>query len=109
MVVATVALSWSDPMFWGPRPPDAGYVHRVAVSSAFTALGLGSRILDWAAGRVVDQGRSWLRLDCAADNTSLRAYYEARGFRCVDEIDIHLPSQVSPRDPWPAALYQKPA
>jgi ribosomal protein S18 acetylase RimI-like enzyme len=77
---ATFALLWSDPAFWGERPPDAGYVHAVAVRRAYAGRGLGEQLLDWAEAQAAVAGREYLRLDCMSDNATLRAYYERLGF-----------------------------
>lgn len=47
-IIATVALQWSDEMFWGTRDPDAGYVHRLVVRRDRAGADLGAWILDWA-------------------------------------------------------------
>ena len=78
--VATFAFLWSDPAFWGERPPDAGYVHALAVRRAYAGRGLGERLLDWADGQAGAAGREYLRLDCMSDNAILRTYYERFGF-----------------------------
>jgi hypothetical protein len=31
-LLGTFALSWGDPMFWGGRPPDSGYLHRLCTN-----------------------------------------------------------------------------
>ena len=76
--VATLALLWDDPHFWGEQPPVAGYVHAIAVRREFA--GLGPKLLDWAAARVREARRDFLRLDCLSENTALRSYYERHGF-----------------------------
>jgi ribosomal protein S18 acetylase RimI-like enzyme len=86
--VATFALLWSDPAFWGERPPDAGYVHAIAVRRAYAGRELGKRLLDWAEGRATESGREYLRLDCVTDNENLRAYYERLGFEPRGETRI---------------------
>ena len=78
--IATIALQWMDEETWGPRPPDAGYVHSLAVRRACSGHGIGRALLDWAAGEVARAGRRLLRLDCVAHNAALRAYYESAGF-----------------------------
>lgn len=78
--IATLALQWADEEMWGARPPDAGYVHGLAVRRAWAGHGIGRALLDWAAQEVARAGRGWLRLDCAAHNAALKAYYEAAGF-----------------------------
>jgi GNAT superfamily N-acetyltransferase len=76
-VSGTVTLDHSDPV-WDGLPGAALYVHRMAVRRS--ASGLGTVILEWAAGVARRQGREALRLDCVAANGRLRAYYEAAGF-----------------------------
>jgi protein-tyrosine phosphatase len=78
--MATLALQWADEEMWGARPPDAGYVHGLAVRRTYAGHGIGRVLLDWAAGEVARARRSYLRLDCVAHNGALRAYYEAAGF-----------------------------
>lgn len=77
-LVATITLQWEDEAVWGPRPPDAGYVHRLAVRRA--AAGVGADLLTWAEQETRARGRSFLRLDCWSENTRLREYYETHGF-----------------------------
>jgi GNAT superfamily N-acetyltransferase len=78
--IGTLALQWADEEMWSARPPDAGYVHGLAVRRAYAGHGVGRALLDWAAGEVARAGRKFLRLDCVAHNGALRAYYEAAGF-----------------------------
>lgn len=104
--VGTLALSWDDPTFWGSQPPDAGYLHRLAIRRRASALDLGAVMVQWAQRKVAQASRGWLRLDCAATNEPLRAYYEALGFVLVLEADVELPPNLGVANPWPAALYQ---
>jgi len=78
--VATVNLSWDDARFWGPQPPVAGYVHRLAVRPRFGGRGLGRALIQWAAERVRSEQRAFLRLDCLASNARLCRYYTDLGF-----------------------------
>lgn len=77
-LVATITLQWGDELVWGPRPADAGYVHRLAVRRA--AAGVGAELLAWAEQETRAAGRDFLRLDCWSENARLRQYYEANGF-----------------------------
>jgi GNAT superfamily N-acetyltransferase len=79
-VVATVTLLWDDRTYWGERPPDAAYVHKLAVRRACAGRRLGSAIVEWADATAAAAGRAFLRLDCLADNPAIRAYYEQLGF-----------------------------
>ena len=78
----TLALQWSDEEVWGDTPGDAGYVHGLAVRRDFAGRGLGRELLRWAEDRVALSGRSYLRLDCLAENQGLNEYYGRAGFRC---------------------------
>ncbi|WP_169979617.1 N-acetyltransferase [Microbispora sp. H10836] len=88
---ATIAVDGhADPEFWTPgdRPGDALYVHKLAVSRAYSGQGLGEALLDWAALRAAVHGRPYLRLDCAKDNAGLQSYYRRAGFRHVRTVDL---------------------
>ena len=87
-VVATLALLWSDPEFWGDQPPVARYVHALAVRRAYAGRGLGTSLLDWAEAETAASGREYLRLDCMSDNPVMRAYYEGQGFEPQGEADL---------------------
>lgn len=78
--VATCWLTEDDPIMWGERPPDALYLHRLAVRRE--AAGAGRLLLAWAEAAVLARGRRLLRLDCVAANHALCAYYERAGYRC---------------------------
>jgi protein-tyrosine phosphatase len=86
--IATVTLLWEDPEFWGDRPPDAGYVHRLAVDPTRSGEGWGRRIVEWAVARVRARGRAWVRLDCVAANAGIRRYYRELGFAEVGEVAV---------------------
>ena len=78
-LVATITLQWDDELVWGPRPPEAGYVHRLAVRRG--AAGVGAELLAWAEQETRASGRALLRLDCWSENARLREYYESHGFQ----------------------------
>ncbi|MFI6812101.1 GNAT family N-acetyltransferase [Nonomuraea sp. NPDC050328] len=102
--IACIALDGhADPEFWTPadRPADARYVHKLAVSRAWSGMGLGDALLDWAGATVGDAGLGWLRLDCAKDNAGLQRYYRRRGFTHLRTVD--LPHRAS------GALFQRRA
>jgi GNAT superfamily N-acetyltransferase len=84
--VATVTLLESDP-FWGERPHDALYVHKLAVRRDRAGRGIGAALLDWAAGHAAQGGRSFLRLDCLNGDAGIRRYYESLGFEDRGEFD----------------------
>ncbi|WP_053752617.1 GNAT family N-acetyltransferase [Streptomyces sp. MMG1533] len=78
-------LWWTDPAAWGPRPPDAGYIHRLMTTPHTSPPGTGRHLLAEAESRITATGRPYARLDCLASNPRLRAYYESAGYTVVGE------------------------
>jgi GNAT superfamily N-acetyltransferase len=87
--VATVTLLWDDSMYWGERPPDAAYVHKLAVSRARAGQRIGQAIVEWADATAAAAGRDYLRLDCLRDNPGIRAYYERLGFEHRGDLAVN--------------------
>jgi GNAT superfamily N-acetyltransferase len=83
--VATVWMLPDDP-YWGDRPPDAFYVHKLAVRRDRAGRGIGAAIVEWANAEAAEAGREFLRLDCLGDNPGIRTYYEDLGFQHHDDI-----------------------
>jgi len=87
--VAVVRLLWSDPLFWGERDDgSAAYVHTLAVRRDHAGRGIGLWILAWAEEQARATGRRFLRLDCAASNPALFAYYERAGFTALGPAQV---------------------
>ncbi|MFG3345895.1 GNAT family N-acetyltransferase [Streptomyces sp. NPDC048018] len=82
-VVGAWELWWEDEDAWGPQPPTAGYVHRLMVDHGSVPPGTGRELLRAAERRVVEAGRSLVRLDCLAGNERLTSYYLEAGYRVV--------------------------
>jgi GNAT superfamily N-acetyltransferase len=91
-----VGLAWKD-AYW-PDDGQAGYVHRMALRTAVHGQGIGEMILFWAQQQVKQQGRQFVRLDCAAGDGRLRQYYKDMGFLYKGLIEDH---------DYSAALYEK--
>lgn len=93
-VVGTLIICWSDPEIWEKLDTfEAAYIHKLAVNRNFKGLGIGARLLEWAAGYVKTKGKRLLRLDCMKDNLRLNKYYQELGFtyiRCKDLWNINL-------------------
>jgi GNAT superfamily N-acetyltransferase len=79
--VATVSMLLDDPTYWGDRPPDAFYVHKLAVRRDQAGRGIGAAIVEWANAEAAEAGREFLRLDCLGENPGIRDYYEDLGFQ----------------------------
>jgi ribosomal protein S18 acetylase RimI-like enzyme len=84
--VATITLQWSDEVFWPNYPPDAGYIHRLAVATGFHGQQIGSHLLLWAQLKAKENGKKYVRLNCMSANLALREYYERAGFVCCGEL-----------------------
>jgi len=101
--IGTITVeSRADP-YWLPcdDPEDALYIHRMVVDDDARGSELGSALLDWAAGRARQAGKSWLRLDAWKSNPALHQYYLNRGFSLVRIDD-------NPANPS-GACFQRPA
>jgi len=107
MVVGTIAVQWDDPTYWGVRPPDAGYVHRLCTAARVARPGLGVELLSWAASMASDRGRGWIRLDTPAANARLCSYYESLGFRHRGETDVTVKGASDTPERWRCALYER--
>lgn len=83
--VGTFSLRWDDEDYWGDQPPDAGYLHQLAVLPTMGGRGVGPALLDWVGAEIRRRGRAFLRLDCPVANAGLCAYYDRQGFRRVGE------------------------
>jgi ribosomal protein S18 acetylase RimI-like enzyme len=103
VVVSTLSLTWSDEVFWGSDDSQAGYVHRLAVSSERRGVGLGRRLLDWAQTEVDRADRDHLRLDCLASNAALRKWYESVRFVHQRDREVRGPLGT----PVEISLYQR--
>lgn len=94
------SINWDkEEGIWGTLfHADAGYVHRLAVARDRKGLGIGRLLLLHAERLISHKGRSWLRLDCMADNPSLNAYYSRLGLQYRGRFDGEV---------WSASLYER--
>jgi len=101
-VVAAVVIVPSDPLVWGPRPSDAGYLHTLVIDRRWAGQGLGRRVLARAEAHIAARGATCARLDCVAGNDGLTAYYRNAGYTEVGRRTF------APDHPWPpVALFEK--
>ncbi|HLJ35204.1 MAG TPA: GNAT family N-acetyltransferase [Ktedonobacteraceae bacterium] len=100
-VIGTITVqagSAIDEELWGNETlKDALYVHRLALRRAFARKGIGYMLLHWAEGLATHAGKTYLRLDCMADNAALCTYYERDGFICRGIIGEN----------WKSSIYEK--
>jgi GNAT superfamily N-acetyltransferase len=90
-----ITLQWQDESLWGQMPWDAVYVHGLSTHRDYAGKGVGLALLRWAERAAESAGRSYVRLDCNADNPELRAYYERAGF--AHRGDVALGHRVAAR------------
>jgi ribosomal protein S18 acetylase RimI-like enzyme len=79
-VLVALRFLWSDPLVWGEQPDDATYVHGLVIDRRHAGEALGAAALGWAEQKARAAGRTYLRLDHAADNARLARYYRELGF-----------------------------
>ena len=100
-VIGTITVqegSAIDEELWGHETlQNALYVHRLAIRRAFAGKSIGYTLLHWAEQLAANAGKTFLRLDCMADNAALCAYYERDGFTCRGVIGQN----------WKASIYEK--
>ncbi|MGZ6265942.1 MAG: GNAT family N-acetyltransferase [Candidatus Limnocylindrales bacterium] len=100
--VGTLALHKVDRTFWGDLPAEppghAMYLHKLAVRRG--NRGLGRALVELAAVIARSSGAECLRLDCVADNSTIRSYYEGLGFEHRGDLDV-------PDLTWRASLYER--
>jgi GNAT superfamily N-acetyltransferase len=96
-LVGAIRLMLREPIVWPEIvEDDAIYVYNLAVRRAWASRGLGGRLLEWASNRAESLGRTYVRLDCMADNDFLRHYYRQAGFEECSEIEARYPQPVGP-------------
>ena len=106
-MVGTLALLWDDPIYWGERPPDSGYLHRLCTDAEVARPGLGVELVSWAASVASHRDREWIRLDTPASNARLRSYYESLGFSFRGETEAAVKGASGTFETWRCALYER--
>ena len=86
--IATMSIQEEDRVVWGAVPPDALYLHGLAVRRAFTGRRVGVALLRWAEQHAALQGKTYLRLDCMGDNPRLIQYYKDAGFTYLRTVPV---------------------
>lgn len=89
--VGTVSIQWSDAVYWGERPDDAGYIHKLAITRAAAGQHVGTQLLDWSERFIAARGRPYARLDCHAANPTINQFYRAAGYELRGTVDVNSP------------------
>nr|WP_226641297.1 GNAT family N-acetyltransferase [Mesobacillus subterraneus] len=92
-LIATFTLSdtqsdWDRHIFGENHEEDSVYLHRLAILPSQMAKGIGKEILHWIDNNY-STDKSYLKLDCVADNSKLNQFYVANGFQYLGETDQH--------------------
>jgi GNAT superfamily N-acetyltransferase len=83
VVAGTITIDPADNEVWPAekRRENAIYVRRVIVRRRYAGIGLGARLLDWAADVGARMhGARLIRIDVWTTNTELHTYYQKQGF-----------------------------
>ena len=79
-IVASAVVLLEKDSRWNDCPAGNAWYPRNFVADV-SEKGTGGRLLDAVENLANVNGKRLLRLDCAADNKPLNAYYERRGYR----------------------------
>ncbi|GGJ02658.1 GNAT family N-acetyltransferase [Alicyclobacillus cellulosilyticus] len=86
VAAATIIVQEEDPVFWPEAAPGTSlFVHKLSVRRAYAKQGVSQAMLAWAGEEAIRRGKAYLRLDCAAERSKLRTFYESLGFVLVRE------------------------
>jgi GNAT superfamily N-acetyltransferase len=81
-IAGALRFQLEDRLFWPDLDGcESAFVHRLAVRRAFARQGVSKALLEWTVARARALGKRYLRLDCDAERSRLRAFYEGFGFR----------------------------
>jgi GNAT superfamily N-acetyltransferase len=81
---AAMVVQQSDEFFWPDVPEgESLFIHKLAAARRLKGRGAAAAMLNWAKAEAREQGKIYLRLDCAADRPKLCRFYEGYGFRRV--------------------------
>ena len=86
--VGTITVQWSDVLYWGERPDDAGYIHKLAIVRSAAGQRLGAQLLGWAESLIAERGRPYARLDCHASNPMINSFYESEGYQLRGTLTV---------------------
>lgn len=78
--IGALRLTPEPDRLWHSRPASALYLHSLAVRRAYAGRALGRAMLSWVEAQARAAGKARLRLDCMADNLTLRRYYTEAGY-----------------------------
>lgn len=88
-IAGIFALTFNDALFWKEKDKQPSiYIHRIVTDAAFRGVGFVTKIIDWAKGYCLDNGKAFIRMDTWGDNPKLIAYYVKCGFKYVETVNL---------------------
>ena len=91
IVVSTLMDAEYVPVTWLTPNNNNLYIHRLAVHPDFQGKGYAQKLMDFAETYGLKNGFDSIRLDTFSGNDRNQRFYEARGYRKLD--DIYYPKQ----------------
>ena len=85
-------------------PSQGAHVGRLTVAREASGHGLGAELLHAAGAIAAQRGRTYLRLDCPAENARLRRYYLEVGFSYLGDLPIRGPNG----EHWVCSVFERP-
>ncbi|WP_409344647.1 GNAT family N-acetyltransferase [Paenibacillus sp. MBLB4367] len=82
---ATMILQEEDPMWSDIAANESLFLHKLAVKRQYAKNGCSQEMIECAKRLAITLGKSYVRLDCAADRPKLCDFYERNGFVRVRE------------------------
>jgi GNAT superfamily N-acetyltransferase len=86
--LSTTQSEWDQHIFGVDDTNDSLYIHRLAVFPRYMGKGIGKSILEWIEENHQSK-KTYLKLDCVADNLKLNQFYRENGFEYLGETDKH--------------------
>jgi len=84
-IACIVEITEISTLEWSNKHSSAIYINKLAVSRKYSGLSLGLKMLHLIKCHTIKVNKSYLRLDVAASNITLREYYESNNFSFVNE------------------------
>lgn len=97
-IIGVFCVCYVDQLIWRDKEKgDAIYLHRIVLNRESQGVKIFPTVLNWAIDQVRQRGFKYVRMDTWAENLKLISYYQAYGFRLVEnyttENTMSLPEQ----------------
>ncbi|WP_459502606.1 GNAT family N-acetyltransferase [Bacillus sp. C1] len=86
--VSPIQSEWDRHIFGEDALSDSLYLHRLAIIPKYMKSRIGEKTLMWIQDQL-HADKTFLKLDCVANNNKLNNFYKYNGFEPFGEIDGH--------------------